>query len=87
MITFQVLDYRTFLRKIENRQKFDRVLCCKMIEAIGHNHLGKFFWAIEQVLHPDGILVMEAITTTEVRYEAYLRCVPSCVHHIFSVSF
>jgi len=44
-----------------------------MIEAVGHEHLGEFFWAVEQVLHPDGILVMEAITTPENRYENYLR--------------
>ena len=44
-----------------------------MVEAVGHDHLGEFYWAVEQVLAPDGILVMEAITTTEERYENYLR--------------
>ena len=42
-------------------------------EAVGHEHLTEFYWAVEQVLAPDGILVMEAITTTEERYENYLR--------------
>ena len=31
------------------------------------------FWAVEQVLAYDGVLVMEAITTPESRYETYLR--------------
>eukprot|EP00591_Stephanopyxis_turris_P001384 CAMPEP_0195508044 /NCGR_PEP_ID=MMETSP0794_2-20130614/1350_1 /TAXON_ID=515487 /ORGANISM="Stephanopyxis turris, Strain CCMP 815" /LENGTH=1053 /DNA_ID=CAMNT_0040634899 /DNA_START=48 /DNA_END=3209 /DNA_ORIENTATION=+ len=73
LITFEVVDYRTFARKKENRGKFDRVLSCEMIEAVGHEHLGEFFWAVEQVLSHDGILVMEAITTPEARYETYRR--------------
>ena len=75
LITFEVIDYRTFARKPRNRQKFDRVLSCEMIEAVGHSHLVEFFWAVEQVLTPNGILVMEAITTPESRYENYLRYV------------
>jgi cyclopropane-fatty-acyl-phospholipid synthase len=73
LITFEVMDYRTFCRKKENSGRFDRVLSCEMIEAVGHDHLPEFYWAVEQVLAPDGILVMEAITTTEERYENYLR--------------
>lgn len=73
LVTFEVIDYRTFARKEENRGKFDRVLSCEMIEAVGHEHLGEFFWAVEQVLTIDGILVMQAITTPEQRYETYRR--------------
>jgi cyclopropane-fatty-acyl-phospholipid synthase len=73
LITFEVCDYRTFARRIENRGRFDRVLSCEMIEAVGHKYLGDFFWAVEQVLASNGILVMEAITTPEQRYETYLR--------------
>ena len=73
LITFEVIDYRTFARQKRNLGKFDRVLSCEMIEAVGHEHLGEFFWAVEQVLAPNGILVMEAITTPEQRYETYLR--------------
>ena len=73
LITFEVIDYRIFARRKENKGKFDRVLSCEMIEAVGHNHLGEFYWAVEQVLKEDGILVMEAITTPESRYETYLR--------------
>lgn len=73
LITFEVIDYRTFARRKDNLGKFDRVLSCEMIEAVGHDHLTEFFWAVEQVLAPDGVLVMEAITTTEERYENYLH--------------
>jgi cyclopropane-fatty-acyl-phospholipid synthase len=73
LITFEVIDYRTFARRKDNLGAFDRVLSCEMIEAVGHEHLTEFFWAVEQVLARDGILVMEAITTTEERYEVYRR--------------
>lgn len=72
-ISFEVVDYRTFARRPENRGRFDRIVSCEMIEAVGHDHLGDFFWACEQLLHPDGVLVMEAITTPEMRYETYLN--------------
>jgi precorrin-6B methylase 2 len=73
LITFEVIDYRVFARRKENQGRFDRVISCEMIEVVGHNHLGEFYWAVEQVLSHDGILVMEAITTPEARYESYLR--------------
>jgi cyclopropane-fatty-acyl-phospholipid synthase len=73
LVTFEVVDYRVFARRKENTQKFHRVISCEMIEAVGHNHLGDFFWAVEQVLAPNGVLVMEAITTPESRYENYRR--------------
>ena len=81
LITFEVIDYRTFARRNENKHSFDRVLSCEMIEAVGHDHLGEFFWAVEQVLKSDGVLVMEAITTPESRYETYLRCVFAIVNY------
>ncbi|EED88129.1 predicted protein, partial [Thalassiosira pseudonana CCMP1335] len=73
LINFEVVDYRTFARRKENSGKFDRVISCEMIEAVGHEHLGEFYWAVEQVLKYDGVLVMEAITTPESRYETYIR--------------
>eukprot|EP00577_Skeletonema_sp_RCC1716_P002131 CAMPEP_0113433448 /NCGR_PEP_ID=MMETSP0013_2-20120614/34886_1 /TAXON_ID=2843 ORGANISM="Skeletonema costatum, Strain 1716" /NCGR_SAMPLE_ID=MMETSP0013_2 /ASSEMBLY_ACC=CAM_ASM_000158 /LENGTH=1067 /DNA_ID=CAMNT_0000323033 /DNA_START=20 /DNA_END=3220 /DNA_ORIENTATION=+ /assembly_acc=CAM_ASM_000158 len=73
LINFEVVDYRIFARRQDNQGKFDRVISCEMIEAVGHEHLGEFFWAVEQVLKYDGVLVMEAITTPEARYETYLR--------------
>jgi cyclopropane-fatty-acyl-phospholipid synthase len=73
LVTFEVVDYRTFARRFDNRGKYDRVIFCEMIEVVGHEYLGEFFWVVEQVLKYDGVLVMEAITTPESRYETYLR--------------
>lgn len=73
LITFEVVDYRTFSKKKKNQGRFDRVLSCEMIEAVGHEHLGEFYESVDRVLKRNGILVMEAITTPEERYETYIR--------------
>eukprot|EP00957_Ditylum_brightwellii_P125020 9530109-Ditylum_brightwellii.AAC.1 len=56
LVIFEVIDYHAFFHRKENQGKFDRVLSCEMIEAVEHEHLGEFFWAIEQMFAPDGIL-------------------------------
>ena len=73
LITFEVVDYRTFARRPENREAFDSVVSCEMIEAVGHDNLPAFFSAVQGVMKPEGRLVVEAITTPESRYEAYRR--------------
>ena len=44
---------------------------CEMIEAVGHNHLAEFFRGVEQLLHTEGIFVMQAITMPDARYPVY----------------
>ncbi|GMH98305.1 hypothetical protein TrST_g991 [Triparma strigata] len=73
LIEFEIVDYRTFAKRKENKLRFDRVISCEMIEAVGHNHLGEFFDAVQKVLKPSGCLVMEAICTPESRYEEYRK--------------
>ena len=45
----------------------------RQIEAVGHNYLGTFFAASDALLAPGGVMVMQAITTPEHRYEEYIR--------------
>uniref|UniRef100_A0A7S2XUH5 Amine oxidase domain-containing protein n=1 Tax=Fibrocapsa japonica TaxID=94617 RepID=A0A7S2XUH5_9STRA len=71
LITYELVDYRVFADL--HPGEFDRIISCEMIEAVGHNYLGQFYRAMESLLKPDGILVMEAITTPESRYVEYLR--------------
>lgn len=42
------------------------------IEAVGHNYLGTFFASADALLAPGGVMVMQAITTPENRYEEYI---------------
>jgi len=44
-----------------------------MIEAVGHNHLGSFFTAVEELLAVDGLFVMQAITMPDSRYPTYVN--------------
>ena len=48
LITFDVIDYCTFARNQKKYGKFDRVLSCEMIEAVGHGHLGEFFGSLNK---------------------------------------
>ena len=73
LITFEIVDYRTFSKNPDSAHAFDRVVSCEMIEAGGHTHLPEFFEAVQMVMTSDGVLVMEAITTPEARYEYYRR--------------
>lgn len=40
---------------------------------MGHNYLGTFFASADALLAPNGVMVMQAITTPENRYEEYIR--------------
>ncbi|CAM9399488.1 unnamed protein product [Laminaria digitata] len=71
LITFELVDYRDFAK--QHPGEFDRIISCEMIEAVGHNYLGTFFAASDALLAPGGVMVMQAITTPEHRYEEYIR--------------
>jgi len=68
LISFELVDYRIFGR---SGKKFDRIVSCEMIEAVGHNHLGEFFCAVENLLRLEGIFVMQAISMPDSRYPVY----------------
>ena len=72
-ISFELIDYRDFAKKASNQKRFERIVSCEMIEAVGHNHLGSFFACVESVLAIDGIFVMQAITMPDSRYPAYIK--------------
>jgi len=68
LITFELVDYRVFAKR---GFKFDRIVSCEMIEAVGHQYLGEFFECVELLLHKEGIFVMQAITMPDSRYPVY----------------
>ena len=75
LMTFELVDYREFARKRAkgNMRKFDRIVSCEMIEAVGHNHLNSFFSTVDSLLDTEGIFVMQAITMPDARYPLYVR--------------
>ncbi|CAI7890438.1 unnamed protein product, partial [Closterium sp. NIES-54] len=58
-------------RNLPGTGKFDRILSCEMLEAVGHEYLGDFFHHCDRLLAMDGLLVVQVITTPESRYEEY----------------
>ena len=44
-----------------------------MIEAVGANYFPTFMRALDTLLAPEGIIVIQAITMPEPRYEEYVR--------------
>lgn len=84
LISFQLVDYREFAAQcVQAGRAFDRIVSCEMIEAVGHNHLPSFFQAIESLLAPQGIFVMQAITMPDSRYANYVRSADFCNTIIF----
>ena len=51
LINFEVIDYRTFARRADNQGKFDRVISCEMIEAVGHEVRSELYRLLIWVLY------------------------------------
>ncbi|MCO5601575.1 hypothetical protein L7F22_055698 [Adiantum nelumboides] len=66
-VTFLLCDYRT----LPGYKKFDRIVSCEMLEAVGHEHYQEFFRRCDHLLAKDGIVVVQVITIPEERYDAY----------------
>jgi cyclopropane-fatty-acyl-phospholipid synthase len=76
-IEFRLQDYRT----LDGR--FDRIVSIEMLEAVGHAYFGSFFAALERLLAPDGLAVIQTITIPDQRYDNYRRNPDWIQLHIF----
>ena len=56
-------DYR------ELQGRYDRIVSVEMIEAVGHQFLDEYFRVLNQRLKPEGLLLLQAITVPDQRYE------------------
>jgi cyclopropane-fatty-acyl-phospholipid synthase len=65
LIEIKLIDYRL----VEGQ--FDKIISVEMIEAVGHEYLGKFFEVCDRLLKPGGRLVLQAITIPDHRYTWY----------------
>jgi cyclopropane-fatty-acyl-phospholipid synthase len=62
---------------------YDKIVSIEMIEAVGHEFLGAFFATCDRLLKPDGLVVLQAITIPDQRYEAYRRGCDWIQKHVF----
>ncbi len=66
-IKVRYCDYR------DVKGKFNKIVSIEMLEAIGHQQLPTFFAKCDQLLAPNGLLVLQVITMPEQRYDSYRR--------------
>ncbi|KAK8571928.1 hypothetical protein V6N12_027996 [Hibiscus sabdariffa] len=78
-IIFQLCDYR----QLPSTCKYDRIISCEMIEAVGHEYMEDFFGCCESVLAEDGLLVLQFTWIPEERYDGYRRSSDFIKEYIF----
>ncbi len=62
-VTVLMTDYRDL------RGRFDKLVCIEMIEAVGWQHIGRFFHRCSDLLTPHGAMLLQAITIDDRAYE------------------
>jgi len=63
--------------------RFDKLVSIEMIEAVGHQYYDEFFRKCRDLLKPDGLMLLQAITIADHRYEQARRNVDFIKRHIF----
>ena len=77
LITPVFCDYRKLTGK------FDKVVSVEMIEAVGHHYLDTYFEKISDLLTPNGIAAIQAITIRDQTYDSAIRNVDFIQRYIF----
>ncbi|EZQ01459.1 SAM-dependent methyltransferase [Acinetobacter sp. Ver3] len=67
--------------------KFDKLVSIEMIEAVGAQYLSTYFEKCRQLLKPNGLALIQAITIEDARYEKALSTVDYIKRYIFPGSF
>ncbi|MBV2131023.1 SAM-dependent methyltransferase [Arsukibacterium indicum] len=63
--------------------QFDKLVSIEMIEAVGDNFLDEYFQKCASLLKPDGLMVLQAITIVDQRYQQYVREVDFIKRYVF----
>ena len=76
-VTLLLRDYRDL------EGQFDKLVSIEMIEAVGHRFLPTYFKQCAQLLKPDGLMLLQAITIRDQRYEQAKHSVDFIQRYIF----
>ncbi|UVO19859.1 SAM-dependent methyltransferase [Stutzerimonas stutzeri] len=76
-VTLLLKDYRDL------DGQFDKLVSIEMIEAVGHSFLPTYFRQCARLLKPDGLMLLQAITIRDQRYEQARRSVDFIQRYIF----
>ncbi|XP_074290881.1 uncharacterized protein LOC141617601 isoform X1 [Silene latifolia] len=78
-IRFLLIDYR----QLPDNHKYDRIISCEMLEAVGHEFMEEFFRCCESLLAANGLLVLQFISIPDERYDEYRRSSDFIKEYIF----
>ena len=81
LIEIRLQDYRDI------RGQFDRLISIEMIEAVGAQYLGLFLERCSQLLTPEGLMALQAITITDQAYRGSIKRVDFIKRYIFPGGF
>ncbi|HLD68230.1 MAG TPA: cyclopropane-fatty-acyl-phospholipid synthase family protein [Pseudomonas sp.] len=76
-VTLLLEDYRDL------RGQYDKLVSIEMIEAVGHPFLSTYFKRCAQLLKPQGLMLLQAITIRDQRYEQAKGTVDFIQRYIF----
>jgi cyclopropane-fatty-acyl-phospholipid synthase len=76
-ITVLCSDYRDLTGQ------YDKLVSLEMIEAVGHQYFDTYFAACSRLLKPNGMMLLQAITIADQRFEAATRSVDFIKRYIF----
>ncbi|XP_073121530.1 uncharacterized protein [Henckelia pumila] len=78
-IKFLLCDYR----QLPETNKYDRIISCEMLEAVGHEFMEDYFKSCESVLAENGLFVLQFISIPDERYDEYRRSSDFIKEYIF----
>lgn len=76
-ITLLLSDYRDL------QGQYDKLVSIEMIEAVGHEYYSSYFSKCSSLLKPQGLMLIQAITISDQRYESAKRSVDFIQRYIF----
>ncbi|MGA7879067.1 MAG: cyclopropane-fatty-acyl-phospholipid synthase family protein [Desulfoferrobacter sp.] len=62
---------------------YDKLVSIEMIEAVGHHYLGTFLKCCSNLLKPEGMMLLQAITIADYVFEEHKRSVDFIKRYIF----
>lgn len=80
-VTLLMEDYRDLIGE------YDKLVSIEMIEAVGSEYLDTYFEQCDRLLKPNGMMLIQAITIADQRYQQALRSVDFIQRYIFPGGF
>lgn len=63
--------------------QFDKLVSIEMVEAVGHQYYDQYFHTCSSLLRPDGLMLIQAITTADQRFQQEKNSIDFIRRYIF----